>query len=484
MIGQWITWLNCTLVGLSLILSAAGGIYWLKRPAEIACSSPILKECSLPKGSFEFPEQAYQNAGEPILALEQSPPSMQLPDLRQQLIYYGKNGRPDAQSQHTLLHFSLNGNKTVSSIAPGEKLYLVYDRKSSPGRYNFSPGNDKSSLWVEAKPVDNDVQIHVTLENDKGEKITEPENFAEFRLNEKEFARYAGTTWEIGSFRVDGTLLARQRARWFGTDGFLEHHGGQEYQHNVGKHRIDLGENDDIYSVFVKTGDCLIWKEDCWKTVAPGEESLGHPLLVVKKIDDRLITFELWDVEGKGKILLNLLKSTEPWSVQNAQSLQTMFKFVGARTRTQCVFEINRERVILRPADWLLLTPKGWKKLTTEEEIDNYVKRKTTGTLFVFEGLARKDERQIMTGTLYSPARHESQHVELALQTSGSKPAGAKDAKDSNAKEAKDAKEAKEAKDVKETKESEQSGDRDIPAPASRAAEARMPHSASRALGK
>ena len=32
--------------------------------------------------------------------------------------------------------------------------------------------------------------IQATLENDKGEKITEPENFAEFRFNEKEFARF------------------------------------------------------------------------------------------------------------------------------------------------------------------------------------------------------------------------------------------------------------------------------------------------------
>jgi hypothetical protein len=114
--------------------------------------------------------------------------------------------------------------------------------------------------------------------------------------------------------------------------------------------------------------------------------------------------------------LLNLLKSSEPWAVQNAQTLQHMFKFLGARTRTQCVFEINRERVILRPSDWLLLTSKGWKKLATEEEIDNYVKRKLSGTLFVFEGITRKDERQIMIGTLYSPARHECQPIELALQ--------------------------------------------------------------------
>lgn len=422
MIGQWITWLNYALVALALMMGMSGAVYWLKRPSEIIANNEILKESTLPKGAFELHENAYQNVGEPILSLEHSPLEMQLPDLRQQLIYYGKNGRPDAQEKHTLLHFSFNGNKTVSSVAPDEKLYLVYDKKSSPPRYTFSPDNEKSSLWIEAKPVDNEVEVNVVLENDKGEKITEPDNYAQFRLSEKEFSRYAGATWEIGTFRVDGTLLARQKARWYGADCFLENHGGDEYQQNLGKHRIDLGENEEIYSVFVKPGECLIWSEEQWKGVEPGEQSLGHPLLVVKKIDDRLMTFELWDVEGKGKILLNLLKSTEPWGAQNAQTLQSTFKFVGARTRTQCVFEINRERMVLRPSDWLLLTPKGWKKLETAEEIDDYVKRKTTGALFVFEGLSRKDEKQIMKGTLYSPARHDSAPIEICLQTTGTKP--------------------------------------------------------------
>lgn len=443
MIGQWLSWLNCALVSLALLFGLAGGLYWLKRPAEIVCAQAPSKACGLPKGGFELAEAAYQQVGEPLLALQQSPPTLQLPDLRQQLIYYGKNGRPDAQSTHTLLHFSLNGNKTVVSTPPGEKLYLFYDRKMTPGRYNFSPQNEKTSLWIEATPVDNEVQVQVTLENDKGEKIVEPEAFAQFRLPEKEFIRYAGTNWEIGSFRVDGTLLARQRARWYGPDRFLERHGGEEFKHSIGKQRIDFGENDDLYSVFVKSGDCLIWDQNRWKVVSPGEESLSHPLLVVKKIDERLMTFELWDVEGKGKILLNLLKSTEPWAVQNAQTLQHMFKFVGARTRTQCVFEINRERMILRPSDWLLLTPKGWKKLATEEEIDQYVKRKLAGTLFVFEGIARKDERQTMVGMLYSPARNDCQAVELALKPKGSKPTGAKDSKEG--KETKDAKEGAEA---------------------------------------
>lgn len=447
MINQWLSWLNALLVSLAILLVGAAMMFWVNRPAEINTPSPTAKKGGLPKSAFELPQERYHQLGQGILNLQHAAPSMQLPDLRQQLVYYGKNGRPDAHTNYTLLHFSLNGgnnNKTVVSTRPEQPLYLVYDRKTS--RYVFSPNNEKSSLWMEATPIENnEVQIKVTLTNDKGEKVTEPENYAQFNLPEKEFIRYAGTSWELGSYRVDGTLLARQKARWFGSDRFLEQHGGDDYQDMASRQRVDFGENDDIYSVFVKINDTLIWnqKDNRWQVVTPGEDSLGHPLLVVKKIEDRLMTFELWDVEGKGKILLNLLKSAEPWTMQNAQSLQPMFKFVGARTRTQNVFEVNKERMVLSPSDWLLLTPKGWKKLATEEEIDNYVKRKVSGTLFVFEGITRKDERQVMKGTLYSPSRNDYQSVELALQVGNNKPNVAKDkeiAKD-NTKEAKETKE-------------------------------------------
>ncbi len=430
MVDRWLSWLNSFLLVVTLFLLGGMVFLWIYHPSAIVCSYPISKDCGLPKGAFTMPSEAYERIEEPLLVLQSTPPTLQLPDLRQNLIYYGKNGRPDAQSNHTFLHFSLNGSKAVVSIPPGEPLYLRYDKKSVPCHYVFSPHNEKTSLWAEAIPEDNEAVVKIFITNDKGELITEPENYAQFKLPEKEFIRYTGSTWEIGSWRVDATLLARQRARWYGPDYFLERHGGEEYQDIAGKQRIDLGENDDIYSIFVKVGDCLIWDGTRWKSITPGEDSLKHPLLVIKKIDERLMTFELWDVEGKGKVLLNLLKSSEPWLAQNVQSIQHTFKFVGARTRTQYVFEINRERMLISPSDWLLLTTKGWKKLTTDKEIDNYVKRKINGTLFVFEGLVRKEERQFILGTLYNPSRNDYQSVEIPTQPRGTKLTESKEQKE------------------------------------------------------
>lgn len=369
------------------------------------------------------PKEAYQAISGSLLSLQTSPPSVQLPDLRQQLIYYGRNGRPDAQASRVLLHFSIGGNKSMMSIHSGERLYLLYDKKTTPHHYVFSPNNAEASLWVEGTPHENEVLVKVTMKNEKGELVNEPEALAQFKLQEREFVRTSGMIWEIGGARVDGTLLARQKARWFGPDKFLERHGGSDFAHVANKQRVDFNDGDDAYFVFVGIGDSLIWDGTRWKNIMPGEESAKHPLLVLKKVDDRLMTWELWDVEGKGKVLMNVLKSTEPWMQQNAQSIVQQFKFIGARTRTQWVFEINRERMLVSPGDWLLYTTinRGWRKLSSEEDIDNYVKRKLQGPLFVFDGMTWQEGRQVMKGTLYNSSRSDSQSVEIPIQAASSR---------------------------------------------------------------
>lgn len=110
---------------------------------------------------------------------------------------------------------------------------------------------------------------------------------------------------------------------------------------------------------------------------------------------------------------LNLLKTSEQWK---PQSVQQDFKFLAARTRTQFVFEVNKERMLMRPQDWLLMTETGWQKLSTEQEIDDYVTRKITGPLFVFDGIVKKeDNKQVLVGTLFNASRSEMQTVEIEV---------------------------------------------------------------------
>jgi hypothetical protein len=388
----------------------------LMRPSDIPVSDKPPPKSTLPKRAFAQAKEAYEEVGPPFISLQFSPMSMQLPDLKRYLIYYGRNGRPDATQEHALLHFSFTGNKIVSSVMPGERLYILYDRKLHPPQYIFSPANAETSLWMEATAQGNEALVKVSMKGESGEIIQQPETNAKFSVAEKEYVRFGNAGWEIGKNRVDATILARQKARWYGPDLFLARHGGKEYAAYVGKQRIDFGEGDDIYSVFVGLNDSLVWENNRWRGVKPGPDSLGKPLLLVKKIEERLMGLELWDPDGKGKVMLNLLKATEP--SQQVDILQS-FKFAGARTRTQFVFEIDKERMLLSPRDWLLLTPKGWVRLTTPKDIDDYVDRKLTGPLFVFDAVERKDDRLVLKGSLFNASRTDMQPADIILQQPG-----------------------------------------------------------------
>lgn len=367
-----------------------------------------------PVYAFSQKSSSYEAIGEPVLILTFAPPELRLPDLRSTLVYYGRNGRPDADNSNPKLHFSFNGVKSIASFSVGEKVFLTYEKKAPSCKYSFSVDNSETHLWFIAMPDASGAQVSLFMRNENGEEIANPDHLAKFVLNEKEFIRFAGAgVWEIGKWRVDGTILARQKARWFGPDRFLERHGGEEFPEILGKQRIDFEEEDQNYSVFVSAGDCLVWNENHWEEKVPGNDSVGLPLMCVRKIDDRVMNLELWDVEGKGKVMLNLIRSQENLA---AQHLTQDFKFVGARTRTQCVFQINQERMIVKPNDWLLLTDSGWKKLSTLQDIDDYVTLKKKGFLFVCDEILRKDERPYLTGTVFNPTRTEMQEIQIAMQ--------------------------------------------------------------------
>jgi hypothetical protein len=408
-----IIWINRSLlvvIGVIILLTLA---YAWNRQEDIPLPQISEKKMSLPKGAFTQEKEQYDAIGPPLMTLKFSPMSLQLPDLRNVIVYYGRNERPDANEGESLLHFAITGSKETESIAPGEPLYLVYDKDQPRIKYVFSPNNKESSLWFDASPLEKEASVNVSMKNESGQIIRKPEQFSQFILKEKQFSRYGAKRWEIGKWKVDGTLLARQRARWYGNDMFLERHGGEEYKDTLNKQRIDFGEKEELYSIYLSEGDSAAWIDGQWKQVTPGDATQNYPLLVLNKVEDRLLKFDLWDVDGTGKVSLNVIKSSEAGSPRN---LEKEFKFVGARTRSQLMFEVKGERVLISPKDWFLFSDGKWIKLSTPEQIDAFVERKTSGPLFVVDEVLREDGRQILFGLIYNATRTDVKLVEIPLQ--------------------------------------------------------------------
>ncbi len=411
---QWLKWINFGIIGLAAFLLVCALSITISRPSEIVATDLATIKKTPPVSSFAMSKQACDAIGKAALDLKFTPVTLQIPDLKNHLLYYGKNGRPDAPTDNPVLHFAIAVNPTVAaSVNDGGKLYLLYDKKKIPPQYVFSSNNEVTPLWIEPTVQGSEAIVKVNIRNENGELMNEPEVNSVIRLPEKENRANAGKPWDIGKQRVDGSLLARQKARWMGPDVFLEKHGGPEYKELQSKQRLDFADEENPYSVYVGINDSLVWDKDRWIVAQPGANTLNMPLMIVKKIEERLMNFELWDIGGKSKVILNLVKSNEPWT---QAAVEGKFKFLGARTKSQYIFEVDGKRILLSPKDWLLQTPLGWKKLITAKDIDDFVERKTVGILFICDGLERKEGKQVLKGNFFNSARTEIHPIDLPVQ--------------------------------------------------------------------
>lgn len=445
---RWIGVVNCALAG--TILFVVTLFVFLREEEEYVpiVARPESKE--LPKSPFADTEEFFQEIGDSLFCLNWVAPQMQLPDLRQELIFSGKNGRPDSLPGKAFFHFSLKGSQERLFVRECERTYLVYQGNYSPkelrsafaleqcssscsplwgetppkqeaaadkASYVFSPGNQPTPLWFEVKSMgDQAVEVRVSMLDEKGALVQSPLNLRSFPLHLQEVSKTQVAGWDLGGYRVDSTLLVRQKARWVGIDVFLMQHGGEEFSSMLGKERIDFLDGPSPYSCFVTAGDFLAWKNGRWEVVETLEESQNLPLLVVKKIDDKILTFELWDPEGKGKTTLSLIRIKDHNGMPN---LSQEFKFVGAKTWAQFIVESRKgERMTLKPHDWLVLTPDGWKKLDTPDLVDAYVNHTLTGPLFILEKMTKQNGRQVLIGHLFNASRTEVEAVELTSSPS------------------------------------------------------------------
>ncbi len=245
--------------------------------------------------------------------------------------------------------------------------------------------------------------------------IASPTNLKTFSLSVQNFPKSQLVGWRLGSYRVDSTLLIRQKTEWIGPDCFLERHGGEEYAYTLGREKIDFRDGENPYFCFVREGDFLVWREGRWETANKEQQTINLPLMVIKKINEKMMSLEIWHPEGKGKVSLNLIRSKDRDGIPD---LSQEFKFIGAKTWAQFIVEgRDGKRMTLRSSDWLLLTAEGWKKLNSTEEIDSYVNRHLVGPLFILDKLTKQNGQQVLEGHLFNTSRTEVEEVTLTANS-------------------------------------------------------------------
>lgn len=360
--------------------------------------------------SFQQPPASYQNLDQHLFKLKKAANhSLPLPELKYDLIFYGYNDRPDCPSDKKRAFLSLKGQNEVSAYDIADPIYLAVEKIQGRLKYKFSPENAPTQVSLNLAQDEEKTTSQISLSDASNYRFLTPESSC-FQLKQEPIPI---TSWKLSNHNVDNHLLTKMHTKWYGEDLFLKEHGGHEYNYAAGLQRIDFEEKEMLYSHFVCEGSCLVWNQDKWEKPQPNEHLSPLPMLQVKKIEDQLMSLQLWSADGKNKIALTLPKSASP-----AESSKIIHNFIylGAKSWKEWIFEVQGKRVILRPQDWWLRTEKGWKKLTTQEEIDDYVLQKTKGELLVVEGMVCEKQKKMLRFTLFTSQRNQLHTIDLPIK--------------------------------------------------------------------
>lgn len=400
--------LLCTLVSLGIFTFMS----WMDIAPGVLPEPTKKQNFSLPY-SFKQPQEALEAVGKPFTALVKNDIKLSLPDLRNTLIYFGSTVRPDVSETAHIVQMGIRGTTTPTPVTVGLPIYLKYESKGNSGKWSFSPDNSPTPIWIEVNPQEGSCGVTVFMTDAEGNKIVDPTDFATFTLPliHLPYTAQGANAFEVAGQRADASLLIRQKCAWFGQDLFLQELGGEDFAFAFTKERIDFLDPENPYCCYVGVGDCLIFSDNQWREVEPGPESRNKPLLVAKKIDDKSITFDLWDPNGKIRIPIELRKANAMPAFANKFDL----KLVGARSRRDWIAELGGVRMLLRADDWLVLKDNVWQKITTSQELDDYITGKTRGPLLVLEGSEKVGNDVGLIGRMYDYTRTQVVPLRISL---------------------------------------------------------------------
>ncbi|WP_082904998.1 hypothetical protein [Candidatus Chlamydia sanziniae] len=336
-----------------------------------------------------------------------------LPDLRQEVIFLGSNDRPDALGGKFTLELVSSGDRYIA--APEEKVYLQMETSACGPRYFFSPAGISTELWLECRSLglEGKIEVKVRLMGMHHAMISSPREreilFLNTRTKIMDF-------WEIGGVKVDASFPIKQKIRRLGFDKFLLMHGGTEYADKATKERVDFvsitGEN---YSRYLAIGDILLWDGSFWQTCGEFQgESSQVPLLEVKKIDDKIMLIDLWNVEGTMHQSVSLVKTLP--SPMEVTEVMREIEFIGMRSWSRPIVLMGEQRMILSPDDWILRTETGWEKIMTVQQIQDYLSGMVSGPLFVFDKLEKDLSGFVLRGHMFNVQRTLVETILLPLK--------------------------------------------------------------------
>lgn len=323
-------------------------------------------------------------------------------DLAKQLLFLGKNSRPDAEEEESKALIGLKGSGQTHLVEPGEKLYLAYKER------NLIFSREPTLLWIKIKEIDEE-----KLRFDSAFILTSDETAEVYQ--EKTHGEVLQNTENIFKEDVLETpyFQSLEKVKWWHPDLFYEVYGGKEFESAKGSQRIEFDSQDpSIY--FVRPGTILVFKDSRWQLDDDKEVTREYPIAKILAVTPSRMEIKVWEENGIGFKTLSILpEKIKPLNIK----AEEIFSKIRQRTATQVSCKIGSKHALLKKGDWLLRTSNQWRLLKTLEEIEKYLSFELQGELFVFDGIEKNQGIAVFKGHLFDTMRVQMQMVRIPLAT-------------------------------------------------------------------
>ncbi|MEM8727314.1 MAG: hypothetical protein AAGE99_01165 [Chlamydiota bacterium] len=335
------------------------------------------------------------------LALSPEIRSFPFPGLSGEIVFLGKNTRPDMVAYQRKLHIGLKGTEESVKINPGQIAYLAYEDK----HLHFS--KEVTPLSIQPRLDENGeirLRMAIRLGNDRGEKLLD--EVREFRMEQQRLVKEIDQVVDPGLRTAADALKG---GKWWGPDKLFESYGGKEFEKFKGQERIELLSGKGNPILFIAQGATFSWKGGEW---IPAVETEGFPMGKVVAISPYKVEWQLWDKEGMESV--SLIFNKENMSAIPGR-LEDIFTKLRRKASSRVSCRIGNRVTILKEGDWLVRTAKGWHTIKNDYEIKALLNLNFRGDLFIFDRIEKRGGKEFFCGTLFNPMRTEQRCIRLPI---------------------------------------------------------------------
>jgi hypothetical protein len=358
------------MVKIALLCSAfLFSVFWLTFCVFYQPENGVLeRKWSLPRTSLE-------KVGLGGFALKPHVHAQEFMPVIDELVLIGKNSRPDSSAFPTVkLGLKSSGNQR--EVICGQAV----DFSNPQMKFTVTPRSI----------VDQGVLVEVAMGENREEFVLSPSRLFQPSCEEEEY------------FQVV------KNGQFWGSDIFLQHWGGMEYQALSSKQKIEMGGK--VY--FVAAGDFLWWNGDAWKMGKPS--LIDAPLMKILVASPQILKAEIWDKDGFSSKIVQMPLQTPPKNFLKADEMMTA---VRSRASDEITCQLGKRRVTVREGDWWVHNKGRWKVLKNGYDLEAFLNHEIPGELFIFEKIENGKEKVTLKARSFDRMRTHSEPISLVFNT-------------------------------------------------------------------